>query len=84
MEKPIEHVLKEFICHVVDLQNEDDPAGTGFHREFRVCVDMLVMLYHVRIILSTMLHSNLNLAFCVLSLVVACSYRLCFFLLQGY
>ncbi|XP_070192786.1 tyrosine-protein phosphatase non-receptor type 18-like isoform X11 [Littorina saxatilis] len=35
MSKDIEDILKEFIGHVSDLKTEDDPAGTGFHREFR-------------------------------------------------
>jgi hypothetical protein len=38
MSKDIEFILKDFVRHVVDLKAEDDPAGTGFHREFRVLV----------------------------------------------
>ena len=39
MAKQIEVILKDFIRHVSDLKAEDDPAGTGFHREFRVCIE---------------------------------------------
>ncbi|XP_076447635.1 uncharacterized protein LOC143284643 isoform X2 [Babylonia areolata] len=42
MSKPIEVVLKSFVRHVVDLQHEDDPAGTGFHREFRILREMQI------------------------------------------
>ncbi|KAL8610220.1 hypothetical protein ACOMHN_038915 [Nucella lapillus] len=36
MSRPIEDILQSFIQHVVDLQNENDPAGTGYTREFRI------------------------------------------------
>ncbi|XP_076468878.1 uncharacterized protein LOC143299506 isoform X2 [Babylonia areolata] len=36
MSRKIEAILNDFVLHVIDLKAEDDPAGTGFHREFRV------------------------------------------------
>ncbi|XP_025106579.1 tyrosine-protein phosphatase non-receptor type 12-like isoform X3 [Pomacea canaliculata] len=36
MAKHIEKCLNDFIRHVNTLLAEDDPAGNGFHREFRV------------------------------------------------
>ena len=30
--------LEKFIRHVDKLSEEDDPAGNGFHREYRVTI----------------------------------------------
>ena len=49
MPKEIEVILKDFVRHVIDLKAEEDPAGTGFHREFRVCIESAPLYcFHLR------------------------------------
>lgn len=42
MSENIEGCLSNFIRHVEDLRSENDPAGTGFHREFRLLREIQV------------------------------------------
>lgn len=35
----LREALDKFIKHVDDLIEEEDPAGNGFHREYRVSFD---------------------------------------------
>lgn len=44
MAKHIEKCLNDFIRHVNTLLAEDDPAGNGFHREFRVFCPLFFIL----------------------------------------
>jgi hypothetical protein len=47
MDEPAERLrqaLEKFIRHVDDLIEEEDPAGNGFHREYRVSVTVSLLV----------------------------------------
>jgi len=60
----LQRCLQNFIAHVDDLRNEDDPSGDGFTREFRVGV-VSTLCFVFWLLLSNLCHITWIIAFII-------------------